>query len=80
MLNYNISAIGYLFKLLNISTTEISQQLYIDRTLISKWKTGSRKLLSSSPYYKKLIECLIDANKESGSVILQSFFPLCILK
>lgn len=74
MLNYNISAIGYLFKLLNISTTEISQQLYIDRTLISKWKTGSRKLLSSSPYYKKLIECLIDANKESGSVILQSFF------
>ncbi len=70
----NLSPIGYLMKLLDISIPQLVQYLHIDRTTISKWKTGSRNLTERSPYYNKLIDYFILKNSAHSDKPLYSFF------
>lgn len=51
-----LSPFGYILSILNISITDMSKILYIDRTLISKWKTGARDI----PYDSEYINIIAD--------------------
>ncbi len=69
-----ISHIGNLMKILDISLLDVSIYLCIDKTTVSKWKTGSRKLSERSPYYEKLLEYFIIKNEEHSQKPLFYFF------
>jgi len=66
--------IGFLIDLLKISSTQMAQYVNVDRTLISKWKTGVRKLDVNALYFDKVIEFLIHKNNELGINSLESLF------
>lgn len=69
-----LSQIGYIMKILNISVNELAQYLHIDRTTISKWKSGSRILNKKSPYYNEIINYFILKDNEYNYKPLYSFF------
>ncbi len=75
----NISALGYLMNILNISINNLSVYLNLERSTVSKWKTGVRKFSSSSSYYDWVVEYLIEQNKKTGVQTLETlydeFFP-----
>ena len=54
--------ITYILNLLQVSPTELSLHLHIDRSLISKWKSGNRKIDVDNKYFEKLLDYLINRN------------------
>ncbi len=70
----NLSAIGNIMELLNVSVQQLARYLYIDRTTISKWRTGSRKLSERSPYYDELVRYFVTQNKNLGNNPLKRLF------
>ena len=54
-----LSPFGYILSILNISITDMSKTLYIDRTLISKWKTGARDIPHDSEYINTMADYLL---------------------
>ncbi|MEG0903834.1 MAG: hypothetical protein RSD97_05285 [Lachnospiraceae bacterium] len=69
-----LSNLGYLTRLLQISSTELSRYLHVDVSLVSKWKSGSRQLTAKSAYYDEVVAYLLDINFNLGDRILQNFF------
>ncbi len=65
---------GYLMNLLHISITELGNAINIERTSISKWKTGSRRLPVEQPYFEKIIDYFILKNETLGTDLLEDFF------
>ncbi len=74
MLRNKMTKLAYLMMLLNISTNELKDVLHVDRTLISKWKTGNRNLPIGQPYFDQIIEYFILKNKTLGTGLLEDFF------
>ncbi len=70
----NLSPIGYMMELLHVSVQELAQYLYIDRTTISKWRTGARKLSERSPYYDEMTNYFVKRNNELGNKPLAGMF------
>ncbi|MFV0516430.1 MAG: hypothetical protein ACK5MV_03440 [Aminipila sp.] len=66
--------IGYIFNLLMVSPTKLSYYLNIDRTLISKWKNGTRKVDFQGTYFDKLLEYLLVTNESLGTEYLEQLF------
>lgn len=66
--------IGFLIDLLKISSKQMAQYVNVDRTLVSKWKTGVRKLDVNALYFDKVLEFLIHKNNELGINSLESLF------
>ena len=66
--------IGFLIDLLKISLTQMAQFVNVDRTLISKWKTGVRKLDVNAIYFDRVLDFLIHKNNELGINSLESLF------
>lgn len=56
------TSIRIIMELLDISLDELSEYLHIDRTTISKWRTGRRKLMPRSPYFEQVLSFFIDKN------------------
>ncbi len=54
----NTSQLGYLMELFSVSVAEMSKYLNVERTTVSKWKTGARTLSEGSQYYKEVIQFL----------------------
>lgn len=59
-----LSALGKLMDQLDISIQELAESLQIDKTTISKWRTGSRQLLPRSPYLDTIISVLLDKDDQ----------------
>jgi hypothetical protein len=68
------NGLSYLLNLLGVSPTKMGNFLNIDRTLVSKWKNGSRHLSTNSSYIENVIEFLIQRNAELNSNILENLF------
>ena len=56
------SHFGKAMDVLDISILELSKRLYIDKTTISKWRTGSRRLLKNSPYFDAITSYMLEKN------------------
>ena len=69
----NKTHFGELISLLNVNPFEISEYLHIDRTTISKWRTGGRKLLPHSPYFEPILAYFIKRDEESPQRPLGAF-------
>ncbi len=73
-MNKELTRFGYLMNLLNIRITELSAVINVERTSISKWKTGSRNLSVDKPYFDEIVDYFIQKNKSSGKELLEDFF------
>lgn len=75
----NNTQFGKIMNLLNINPVNFSEYLHIDRTTISKWRSGGRKLLPQSPYFEPILTYFIKMDEESMQrpliTFLSSQFP-----
>lgn len=55
-----------LMKALRISGIELAEAIHVDSSLISKWRTGSRTLPTSSPHLKNMVNYFIAKDKSLG--------------
>ncbi len=69
-----VSNFGHLMEILNISAIHMSNTINIDKSSISKWRTGKRSLLIDAPYFKSISEYLIKKNETIGGKLLEDFF------
>lgn len=69
-----LSPIGFLMDLLDVPVQQLAQDLFIDRTTISKWRSGARRLNENSPYFEKLVRIFMEKNEHTGKVVLQRLF------
>ncbi|VYU44272.1 hypothetical protein [Clostridium tertium] len=65
---------SYLLKSLNISPSEMAKELNVDRTLVSKWKNGSRKIDLNALYFDNAISFIINKNMELKNNFLENLF------
>ena len=66
--------LNYLIDTLNISALDLSKHINVHRTLISKWKNGTRKIDVNSQYFEKLIEYIVNINEQQNLKILESLY------
>lgn len=73
------SRLGYLMKRLEVSGKELSNQLSIDMTTISKWKNNQRKLTYKSENTRKIADYLIsnEPKNKTGEIarLLTAYLP-----
>lgn len=48
MTERKLSTLGYLMDRLGLSTAALSRRLHVDASLVSKWRSGSRRLSAKS--------------------------------
>lgn len=65
---------SYLLNLLKISPSQMAEYLNVDRTLVSKWKNGTRVISINSDYFDKALEFLILKNEELNANSLENLF------
>lgn len=65
---------SYLLKSLKISPSKMAQALNVDRSLVSKWKNGSRKIDTNAAYFDNAIDYLIERNRELEIEFLEKLF------
>lgn len=70
----NISNLGYILKCLNISAKALSDYLHVDRTLVSKWKNGARKLNPETAYFQDMCHYFLKRNEGLNAKTLESLF------
>lgn len=70
----NKYGLHYLINALDISSLDLSKYINVHRTLISKWKNGSRKIDINSPYFEPLIEYIIKINNQRNLKTLESLY------
>ena len=53
MTERKLSTLGYLMDRLGLSTAALARRLHVDASLVSKWRSGSRRLSakSSAPWF-----------------------------
>ena len=69
-----LSPFGYILSILNISITDMAKTLYIDRTLISKWKTGARDIPPDSEYIHTIADYFLSKAKLKDPNLLTLLF------
>ena len=69
-----LSPLGGLMDQLDISIQELADFLQIDKTTISKWRTGSRPLLPRSPYLDAIISLLLEKNEKNQCHPIQTLW------
>ncbi len=69
-----LTNLGVLMDLLNISTVELSKAIAIERSSISKWRHGATKILADMPYFEELVSYMVQKNKRMGNELLENFF------
>jgi transcriptional regulator with XRE-family HTH domain len=67
----NLSRLGYLMKILEISGRELAIELAVDTTTISKWKNKQRKLTYKSKYTRELAQYFLNSplQNKRGKII-----------
>ena len=54
MTERKLSTLGYLMDRLGLSTASLARRLHVDASLVSKWRSGSRRLSAKSVYFKEV--------------------------
>ena len=67
------SSLGYLLNLLDISPSKLSKFINVDRSLVSKWKNGSRKIDMRNEYVDKVLDFMIMESKNSCTNKIEAF-------
>lgn len=67
-----LSIFGHLMNFLNISTADLANAIHVDASLVSKWKSGSRKISEKSVYFEDIIQYLLDNDAPYDYVNLRS--------
>lgn len=74
----SLSTLGYIMDYLNIQTVALSHAIHVDASLVSKWKTGNRKLTEQSVYFDDVIHYIMSCtsdNPEQLKNALLNFYP-----
>lgn len=78
MRNRNLSTIGYIMDHLGIRTTEMARELHVDPSLISKFRSGARRLSSRSVYFDEICDYIIESSRSEPdrlNNVLKDLFP-----
>lgn len=70
------SHIGMVMDYLEVKPADMSEYLHIDKTIISKWRTGARKLSYRSQHFGRVVNFLLESDMATGGVRLRSFLNL----
>ena len=54
MTERKLSTLGYLMDRLGLSTAALARRLHVDASLVSKWRSGSRRLSAKSVYFDEV--------------------------
>ena len=76
MATMNHESFNNVLKTLDISTVELTKKLFVSQSLISRWKTGSRKLKTDSSYYDTLLHIFLEVNASHNMHELESLLFL----
>lgn len=68
------SPLKYIMDLLKISGKELADYIFVDRTLVSKWKNNARTFSPSVSYFENVVEYLLLVNKRQKANTLERFF------
>lgn len=66
-----LSGFGFLLEQLGIPTITIAKRLHVDPSLVSKWKSGDRRISKKSIFFDEIVEFLIEENDRQGGYILK---------
>ncbi|MEG2338108.1 MAG: hypothetical protein RSB66_03415 [Clostridium sp.] len=66
--------LSYLLNMLNISPSKMANHLNVDRSLVSKWKSGARKADVNNDYFHKLIDYILYHNFKLGLRDLETLY------
>lgn len=73
MASMNSGSFIKILRLLDLSSADLAQALYVSPSLVSRWKTGARELKENNAYYKQLVSLFLSVNKEQGTQRLEQF-------
>ena len=76
MTERKLSTLGYLMDRLGLSTASLARRLHVDASLVSKWRSGSRRLSAKSVYFKEVCSMLLEQNPMALADALRSLVPL----
>lgn len=76
MTEKKLSTLGYLMDSLGLSTAGMARRLHVDASLVSKWRSGSRRLDMKSIYFETICAMLLEQEQTALSNALRSLIPL----
>jgi len=76
MAEHESTTLGYLMDYLRISTVSMAHKLHVDPSLVSKWRSGSRRLGVQSIYFEEVCSILLEENQEDLTAALRTLDPL----
>ncbi len=70
-----LSPLGFLLDTLEIPTSALARYLHVDASLVSKWKSGDRKLGRNSVYFSETIAFLMTCEEkdEIAALLLENY-------
>ena len=70
-----LSPLGVILENLEIATSTLARHLHVDASLVSKWKSGDRKLAKNSVYFAEIVAFLLshDNNRILLSILSENF-------
>lgn len=72
----NISNMGKLCSLLQITPVELAGYLHVDKTMVSKWRSGARPVSKRTSYLNEIINYFIQKDESLPSMPLRAFLEL----
>lgn len=76
MTEKKLSTLGYLMDSLGLSTGGMARRLHVDASLVSKWRSGSRRLDVKSMYFETICSMLLEQDGNALFDALGSLSPL----
>ena len=71
-----LSPLGFLLETLDLPTSSLARYLHVDASLVSKWKSGDRKLGRNSAYFSETITFLMTCeDRERVRALLKENYP-----
>ena len=76
MAERTLSALGYLMDRLGLPTAALAHRLHVDPSLVSKWRSGSRRLSTKSAYLDQICNTLLACDSAALTEALRALAPL----
>ena len=76
MTEKKLSTLGYLMDRLGLSTAGLARRLHVDASLVSKWRSGNRRLHVKSVYFEDICEMFLEQDRAALCDALRSLIPL----
>ncbi len=74
MKSKNSTPIGFLIEMLHISVKDMANEIFVDPTTISKWKTCERPLSSKCDSFEKVVKYVLSRNSKQNRRVLENLF------